>query len=214
MLGLAGMALVLVVALSGCGSAVSTDAGRPSAGATASTIDEGGEGVATIYLAGGCFWGVEKYMASVRGVLDAEVGYANGSTPSPTYEQVSTGRTGHTETVRVEYDPTVAPLPFLLETFFEAIDPTSLNRQGNDVGTQYRTGIYYTDPADAPAIESALAELQEQYDKPITVEVEPLTSYTPAEEYHQDYLEKNPGGYCHISPGLFDKAASASPDLP
>ena len=168
--------------------------------------------MATVYLAGGCFWGVEKYMASVRGVIDAEVGYANGAVPSPTYAQVCTGRTGHTETVKVEYDPAVAPLPFLLETYYEAIDPTSLNRQGNDVGTQYRTGIYYTDPSDRPVIELSLAQLQERYDRPITVEMGPLTSYTPAEEYHQDYLEKNPGGYCHINRSLFEKAASATPD--
>lgn len=168
--------------------------------------------MATIYLAGGCFWGVEKYMASVRGVIDAESGYANGITESPTYREVVTGRTGHAETVRVEYDPAIAPLPFLLELFYEAIDPTSLNRQGNDRGTQYRTGIYYTDPADLPLIEASLDALQERYDKPVVVEVAQLTDYTPAEEYHQDYLDKNPGGYCHIGLDLFEKAANAVPD--
>ncbi len=168
--------------------------------------------MATVYLAGGCFWGVEKYMASVHGVLDAEAGYANGTIKSPSYEDVSTGRSGYTETVRVDYDPSVAPLPFLLELFYKAIDPTSLNRQGNDVGTQYRSGIYYTDPADRAIIDRSLAKLQEQYDEPIAVETGPLTSYTAAEEYHQDYLDKNPGGYCHISPGLFREAAAAAPD--
>ncbi len=168
--------------------------------------------MATIYLAGGCFWGVEKYMASVRGVSSAEAGYANGTTDSPTYGDVSTGRSGYTETVRVDYDPQVAPLPFLLELFYEAIDPTTLNRQGNDRGTQYRSGIYYTDPADAAVIERSLEQLQERYDKPIVIEVGPLTSYTAAEEYHQDYLDKNPGGYCHISLSLFKKAAEAVPD--
>lgn len=168
--------------------------------------------MATIYLAGGCFWGVEKYMASVRGVSSAEAGYANGTTGSPTYGDVSTGRTGYTETVRVDYDPEVAPLPFLLELFYEAIDPTSLNRQGNDVGTQYRSGIYYTEPADAAVIERSLEQLQERYDTPIVIEVGPLTSYTPAEEYHQDYLDKNPGGYCHIGLNLFEEAAKAVPD--
>jgi len=168
--------------------------------------------MATIYLAGGCFWGVEKYMASVRGVGAAEAGYANGSTESPTYRDVTTGRTGYTETVRVDYDPSVAPLPFLLELFYEAIDPTSLNRQGNDVGTQYRSGIYYTNPADATVIERSLEQLQERYDTPIAIEAGPLTSYTSAEEYHQDYLDKNPGGYCHINVGLFKKAAEAVPD--
>jgi peptide methionine sulfoxide reductase msrA/msrB len=177
----------------------------------AASLTSGGDDVATIYLAGGCFWGVEKYMASVRGVIDAEAGYANGATDSPSYRDVTTGRTGYTETVKVEYDPEVAPLPFLLDLFYEAIDPTSLNRQGNDVGTQYRSGIYYSDPADAPIIERSLARLRERYNKPIVVEAEPLTAYTSAEEYHQDYLDKTPGGYCHINPGLFEKAAAASP---
>jgi len=168
--------------------------------------------VATIYLAGGCFWGVEKYMASVHGVTSAQAGYANGETTSPTYRDVSSGRSGYTETVRVDYDPAVAPLPFLLELFYKAIDPTTLNRQGNDVGTQYRSGVYYSDPADREVIEASLVKLQERYDKPIAVESAPLRSYTPAEEYHQDYLDKNPGGYCHIGRGLFDDAAAAVPD--
>lgn len=175
-------------------------------------MDAGGEGVATIYLAGGCFWGVEKYMASVRGVINAESGYANGDTDSPTYGDVSTGRSGYTETVKVDYDPEVAPLPFLLDLFYKAIDPTTLNRQGNDLGTQYRSGIYYSDPADRAVIERSLAQLQERYDKPVVVETEPLRNYTSAEEYHQDYLDKNPSGYCHISPGLFEDAAAARPD--
>ena len=168
--------------------------------------------MATIYLAGGCFWGVEKYMASVKGVLSAEAGYANGTTDSPTYSDVSSGRSGYTETVRVDYDPSVAPLPFLLELFYKAIDPTTLNRQGNDRGTQYRSGIYYSDPADRAIIERSLAKLQTQYDQPIVVEAAALTGYTPAEEYHQDYLDKNPGGYCHIGRNLFEDAAAAVPD--
>ena len=168
--------------------------------------------MATIYLAGGCFWGVEKLMASVRGVSSTEVGYANGTTDSPTYRDVVTGQTGYAETVRVDYDQSVAPLPFLLKIFFEAIDPTSLNRQGNDVGTQYRTGIYYSDPADLPLIKRSVAKLQEQYAEPVVVEVEPLGAYTSAEDYHQDYLDKNPGGYCHIDFRLFAKAAEAVPD--
>ena len=114
--------------------------------------------------------------------------------------------------MRVDYDPAVAPLPFLLELFYRAIDPTTLNRQGNDVGTQYRSGIYYTDPAELEVIERSLAQLQERYEKPIAVEAKPLINYTPAEEYHQDYLDKNPGGYCHIGPGLFEDASKAVPD--
>lgn len=168
--------------------------------------------MATIYFAGGCFWGLEKYMESVRGVLDAESGYANGTVEAPTYEQVCTRRTGCAETVKVEYDPVVAPLPFLLNLLYEAIDPTSLNRQGNDIGTQYRAGIYYVDPVDRPLIEASLARLQARYDEPIAIETGPLTSFTPAEEYHQGYLDKNPGGYCHIRPDTFRAAAQAVPD--
>ncbi|MHB9003625.1 MAG: peptide-methionine (S)-S-oxide reductase MsrA, partial [Coriobacteriia bacterium] len=168
--------------------------------------------MATIYLAGGCFWGVEKYMASVRGVTDAQAGYANGVTDTPSYRDVTTGRTGYTETVKVEYDPEIAPLPFLLDLFYEAIDPTSLNRQGNDVGTQYRSGIYYSDPADRPVVERSLAQLEQRLDRPVVIESGPLTAYTPAEDYHQDYLDKTPGGYCHIDARLFDTAAAARPD--
>jgi peptide methionine sulfoxide reductase msrA/msrB len=168
--------------------------------------------MATIYLAGGCFWGVEKYMSLVPGVIETESGYANGTTESPSYSDVTTGRTGYTETVRVDYDPTVAPLPFLLDLFYEAIDPTSRDRQGNDRGTQYRSGIYYVDPADRPIVERSLAGLQERFDRPVVIEAGPLTAYTPAEEYHQDYLDKTPGGYCHIGRDLFEKAANATPD--
>jgi peptide methionine sulfoxide reductase msrA/msrB len=167
--------------------------------------------MSTIYLAGGCFWGLEKYMASIHGVTGTDVGYANGTVESPTYRQVCTGATGCAETVKVEYDTPVAPLPFLLDLFYKAIDPTTLNRQGNDVGTQYRTGIYYEDEADRAAIEDSLARLQEQYRTPIAIEVGPLTGYASAEEYHQDYLDKNPGGYCHIGPGKFAEAAAARP---
>lgn len=168
--------------------------------------------MATIYLAGGCFWGVEKYIASIHGVLNTEVGYANGTTDSPTYGQVSSGLTGDAETVRVDYDPAVAPLPFILDLFYKAIDPTSVNRQGNDVGTQYRSGIFYDDPADLPVIERSIAKLQTGYTKPIAIQIKPLTSFTNAEEYHQDYLDKNPGGYCHIGGNLFRDAEKAVPD--
>ena len=165
----------------------------------------------TIYFAGGCFWGVEKYMSLVHGVTATEVGYANGTIKSPRYEDVSTGRTGYAETVRVDYDPKVAPLPFLLDLLYKAIDPTTLNQQGNDIGTQYRSGIYYVDPADRPVIEASLAKLQKSYDTTIAIETRPLATYTPAEEYHQDYLEKNPSGYCHIRIDQFDEAAKAKP---
>lgn len=168
--------------------------------------------MATIYLAGGCFWGVEKYIASMQGVVDTETGYANGHVDSPTYGKVVTGLTGDAETVRVDYDPTIAPLPFILDLFYKAIDPTSVDRQGNDIGPQYRSGIFYDDEADLAVIEESLARLQGDHDKPIAIEVAPLTSFTAAEEYHQDYLDKNPDGYCHIGGDLFRDAAEAVPD--
>ena len=161
----------------------------------------------TIYVAGGCFWGVEKYIDQVHGVVSTEVGYANGRSNTATYEDGS----GYAEAVKVEYDPSAAPLPFLLGLFYDVIDPTSVDKQGNDVGTEYRTGIYYTDPADKAVIEKSLAELQKQYSQPLAIEVGPLTNYTRAEEYHQKYLQKNPWGYCHIPKKLFDAAAAARP---
>lgn len=162
-----------------------------------------------IYLAGGCFWGSEKYLSSIRGVLSTQVGYANGKTKAPTYEDVCHHDTGHAETVRVVYDSAVLPLEFLLELFYESIDPVSVNRQGGDVGTQYRTGIYYINDEDRQIIERSLAQLQKRYNKPIAIEGEPLHNFSPAEEYHQKYLDKNPGGYCHISKAKFEKAAKA-----
>lgn len=163
----------------------------------------------TIYLAGGCFWGTEKFMSLIPGVEDAEVGYANSNVPDPTYREVCTGRTGAAETVKVTYDADSVSLPFLLNLYYKTIDPTSLNKQGNDRGTQYRTGIYYTDPAERPIIEESLSKLQENYSKPLAIEVGPLKNFYPAEDYHQDYLDNNPGGYCHINPGLFRLAREA-----
>lgn len=164
-----------------------------------------------IYLAGGCFWGLEQYMGLVAGVVSTEVGYANSMRANPTYEQVCSGDTGAAETVRVGYDPAVSPLDFLLQLYFDAIDPFSLNRQGGDTGTQYRTGIYYTDPADLPTIEAALRTVADKAGKPPVVEVQPLQNFYPAEEYHQKYLEKNPGGYCHIGAQAMQCAAAARP---
>jgi len=151
-----------------------------------------------IYLAGGCFWGTEKYLKSITGVKNTEVGYANGMIQNPSYEDVCHKNTGHAETVRVEYDPVEVDLTHIINLFFKVIDPTSVNRQGNDVGSQYRTGIYYVDPKDEPIILAAITELQKKYFKRIAVEIIPLKNYYPAEEYHQDYLTKNPNGYCHI----------------
>ncbi len=165
--------------------------------------------MAEIYLAGGCFWGMEKYLASVHGVLETQVGYANGKTENPTYQEVCHNDTGHAETVRVAYDPTVVPLSFLLSLYFEAIDPVSINRQGGDKGTQYRTGIYYTDVADRPVAEASLKALQARLSDPVATELAPLANFWPAEEYHQKYLDKNPTGYCHIGKAHFERAAKA-----
>lgn len=151
-----------------------------------------------IYLAGGCFWGCQKYFDLTEGVTATQVGYANGHIERPTYEQVKHGDSGHAETVRVEYDPERITLGALLERYFAVIDPTAVDHQGADYGHQYRTGVYYTDAADEPVIRRALAALGERIGAKIAVECMPLTAFYPAEEYHQKYLEKNPGGYCHI----------------
>ena len=137
-----------------------------------------------IYLAGGCFWGTEHY-------------------------EVYTDQTGFAETVFVRFYPDVVSLEFLLKMFFKAIDPTSLNKQGHDEGTRYRTGVYYTDPEDLPVIEKVFAEEQKNYNQPLAVEKLPLQNFYTAEEYHQDYLDKNPDGYCHLPLSLFEFARQA-----
>lgn len=165
-----------------------------------------------IYFAGGCFWGTEHFFKQVRGVVSTEVGYANGHTSNPTYEEVCRKDTGFAETVKVEYNPEEVELKLLLELFFYTINPTQLNRQGNDIGTQYRTGIYHVDEADVPVIQTALKALARKYTQPIVVEQEPLRNFYSAEQYHQDYLDNNPTGYCHIEPGLFTLAKQANPE--
>ncbi|WP_191963635.1 bifunctional peptide-methionine (S)-S-oxide reductase MsrA/peptide-methionine (R)-S-oxide reductase MsrB [Neisseria zalophi] len=152
----------------------------------------------TIYLAGGCFWGLEAYFQRIDGVVDAVSGYANGKTEHPSYEDVVYRDTGHAETVRVTYDADKLSLDDILQYYFRVVDPTSLNKQGNDRGTQYRTGIYFTDAAEQPVIAAALKREQAKYKLPIVVENQPLKQFAEAEEYHQDYLIKNPNGYCHI----------------
>ncbi len=151
-----------------------------------------------IYLAGGCFWGVEEYMRRIDGVIEATSGYANGKTINPTYKEVCSQETGHVETVKVIYDNAVVSLEKLLDKFFEVVNPTTLNKQGNDVGTQYRSGIYYLCMHDEEIVSEYLKNLQIQYSKPIVVELLPLDGFYRAEEYHQKYLIKNPTGYCHI----------------
>ena len=145
-----------------------------------------------IYLAGGCFWGTEHFLKLIDGVEATQVGYANGNIANPTYKQVCTGTTDFAETVKVQYDPVKVDLPFLIDLYFKTIDPTSVNKQGNDRGTQYRTGIYYTDPADLSVIQETVHRLAATYTRPLAVEMKPLENFYPAEEYHQNYLEKNP----------------------
>lgn len=162
-----------------------------------------------IYLAGGCFWGTEKYLQSVQGVLETSVGYANGNTEAPSYEEVCHNNTGHAEAVRVVYNTKVIDLSFILNLYYDVINPTSINKQGEDEGSQYRTGIYYETEEDVPVIQASINELQKQYEKPIAIEVQPLKNYYLAEEYHQKYLDKNPTGYCHIRSDKFEKARQA-----
>lgn len=152
-----------------------------------------------IVLAGGCFWGTEAYMKKLPGVLGTQVGYANSQVENPSYQQVCTGATHAAEAVKVTYDPQVISLPLLLEAYFQTIDPTSLNQQGNDRGTQYRTGIYWTDPQDEAVITSELLKLWRRIGKPLRVEVQPLINFYPAEDYHQGYLDANSQGYCHVN---------------
>lgn len=164
-----------------------------------------------IYFAGGCFWGVEHFFKQVHGVTETEAGFANGDSKvkNPSYELVSTDRTGYVETVRVKYDPKAVDLGLLLDLYFKIIDPTSLNKQGNDRGTRYRTGIYYTDDADRLAIDKRYKEEQKRYKQPLVVEVGPLNNFYTAEEYHQNYLDKHPQGYCHLPQSLFEYARKA-----
>ena len=157
----------------------------------------------TIYLAGGCFWGVEAYMERVDGVVDAVSGYANGATASPSYEQVIRG-SGHAETVKVTYDADKTDLDTILKYYFRVIDPTSLNKQGNDRGVQYRSGVYYTDSGDKAVVDAAIQALQSKYQQKIVVENQALDNFYLAEMYHQDYLAKNPNGYCHVDLSLAD----------
>ena len=167
-----------------------------------------------IYLAGGCFWGAEHYFKQVRGVVETEVGYANGIIDQPTYEQVCTDKTRFAETVRVCYDDSIISLEFLLRLYFKAIDPVSVNQQGHDKGSQYRTGIYYTDDEDLSIINKVYAEEQDKYQQPLAVERKLLENFFTAEEYHQDYLDKNPTGYCHLPSALFEYAREANGSTP
>lgn len=227
--------LLLLLLLFGCSTGDSTNANETSAQPAVNGTEESSSrfpdnpneelefdtnNLKEIWLAGGCFWGVEAYMARVYGVYDVTSGYANGNTENPTYEQVIRENTGHAETVHVRYDPERIDLEKLLSHYFMIIDPTLLNQQGNDRGEQYRTGIYYEDMEERAVIDQLMAEEAAKYDKPLVTEVEELEHYYLAEEYHQDYLEKNPNGYCHVEfdsledqeiPSLIDPAMYPKP---
>lgn len=151
----------------------------------------------TFVLAGGCFWCLDAVYRTLGGVSDVVSGYTGGAKPSPTYEEVCTGRTGHAEVVAVTFDETVIPADIILDVFFTLHDPRQLNRQGNDVGTQYRSAMYYTDDAQKALFETSLQRASEVWDGGIVTTLEPLGEFFRAEEYHQDFFAKNPGqGYC------------------
>ena len=162
-----------------------------------------------IWFAGGCFWGTEEYFSLIKGVVSTAVGYANGNIENPTYKMVCTSDTGFAEAVYVQYDPNMLSLKFLLDMYYKTINPHSLNKQGNDIGTQYRTGIYYSDESDQDIISDSLDELRQKLGKPVVVENLPLENFYLAEEEHQEYLKNNPWGYCHIPADLFSKAKKA-----
>jgi len=202
------MLIIVVGAFSGCNTksseALSGDIIKESEDkAMEEEIMIDTENLSEIWLAGGCFWGVEEYLARIDGVYDAVSGYANGTSEDPSYEDVIQG-SGHAETVYVRYDAKIVDLEKLLTYYFRIIEPTSLNKQGNDRGAQYRTGIYYTDQDDILTIDRVMTHEQTKHEKPIVVEVLPLDQFFVAEEYHQDYLVKNPNGYCHVDFGNLD----------
>ena len=156
----------------------------------------------TLYLAGGCFWGMQKFFDQFDGIISTEVGYANGPDKAPTYQEVCSD-SGHAETVRIDYDENRISPERILDMYFMVIDPLSVNRQGGDIGIQYRTGIFYTDESQLPAIEAVCSREEQKAGKALAVIVEPLKNFFSAEEYHQKYLDKNPGGYCHIPKEYF-----------
>ena len=164
----------------------------------------------TIYLAGGCFWGTQKFFDQFDGVTGTEVGYANGPDEAPSYPDVCLG-SGHVETVRIEYDEARISLTQLLDLYFLTIDPLAVNHQGDDYGRQYRTGIYYTDDAQLDEIRAVWAREEEKAGAPLAVELLPIDNFFPAEDYHQKYLDKNPAGYCHIPQSLLHMAEDGKP---
>ncbi|SDW03877.1 peptide-methionine (R)-S-oxide reductase MsrB [Paenibacillus sp. CF384] len=222
------LSLLLVLVVIACGNLIPDDSPGDSLGAITGAsaeptttrspnpndkVDYSQSKLQTIYLAGGCFWGIEAYVSRIYGVQDVTVGYADGTGSDPTYEDVVQGDRGFAETTEVKYDPDRIPLADLLTDFFKVINPTSLNKQGNDVGINYRTGIYYTQESDLSVINAVVAKEQKKYKKKIVTEVKPFTNYYLAEDYHQDYLEKNPDGYCHVDLTILDEPVKVDPSL-
>jgi peptide methionine sulfoxide reductase msrA/msrB len=213
--------LLLAMMVGACGSVNETPVQNTGVAAEENTTNPTGvvamdntyvkrEGVNVIYLAGGCFWGTEKLMQTIPGVIEATSGYANGEEgETPNYSTVS--RTGFKETVRVEYEPAKVSLDAILFAYFRSIDPTIKNMQGNDVGTQYQAGVYWLDDTAKVTVQSIADVERGRYDE-FAVEMEPLRSFYDAEEYHQNYLDRNPGGYCHISSEEFELASNMMVD--
>ncbi|MBQ0080333.1 MAG: peptide-methionine (S)-S-oxide reductase MsrA [Alistipes sp.] len=160
----------------------------------------------SIYFAAGCFWGAQKFFKMVDGVVSTCVGFANGMTQNPSYQEVYTDTTGHAECVLVKFNPTKVSLEKLVELFLKIVDPFSVNKQGEDVGTRYRTGIYFLDDAQGETIKRVISKFEEKAKQCVAVEIRPLECFYTAEEYHQNYLDKNPNGYCHLSPEIFTLA--------
>jgi len=215
--------VALLIAVTGCATTADTSksadvtetAGSMVKASTEMTSDTQGSNIVAvlgkqdtiqkIYFAGGCFWGVEEYFSRIDGVIDSVSGYANGNTENPSYQEIVKGDTGYTETVEVTYDESLVSLEQLIGYFLKVVDPVSVNRQGNDIGDNYRSGIYTVRDTDTLVISTLLNLEQNKYKKPIVIENEPLDSFYVAEEYHQDYLKKNPNGYCHIDLNAFEE---------
>lgn len=200
--------LLGIFSISSCGNSAGSQALQEKAASVKNTNSRDGKSV--IYFAGGCFWGTEHFFKQVNGVTATEVGFANGHTENPTYKDVIGKKTGYAETVKVTYNPKKVDLNLLLDLYFLTIDPTSVNKQGNDIGDQYRTGIYYTSDQQLPAINARIKTEAAKHRTALAVEVTTLKKYYKAEDYHQDYLENTPGGYCHINPALFKMAKDAN----
>lgn len=201
-------AALAIVTFASCGNSTGSQSLKEKAVTRENIISN--DSTSVIFFAGGCFWGTEHFFKQVDGVTATEAGFANGHSENPTYDDVIRKETGYAETVKVTYNPKKVDLKLLLDLYFLTVDPTSLNKQGNDIGDQYRTGIYWTTEQQEPLIKETVKAESAKYSEPIVVEAIPLKIYYKAEAYHQAYLENNPGGYCHINPALFKVAKDAN----